>query len=215
MRRRIIGSMAGVLLLAVMADATVVTNTLNQTISVGGSTSLSFSLTGAGGSDSFEFEIPFSGPYPNNWAVALTTGGDGSFYKSQIAMANGYHALLAGNVDVKAQSSWTGGMMMWGSSFFSDSGTDPNGWKNSTGYIGLVYQHVHDWTTVVKNYGWAEVSFVETPEVRSFTVIRTAYETEFNTAIVTPAAVPEPATALILGLGGAVIAFYRRFFGRV
>jgi hypothetical protein len=29
------------------------------------------------------------------------------------------------------------------------------------------------------------------------------------------AAVPEPATALILGLGGALIALYRRFFGRV
>jgi len=28
-------------------------------------------------------------------------------------------------------------------------------------------------------------------------------------------AIPEPATALILGLGGAVIALYRRFFGRV
>jgi len=29
------------------------------------------------------------------------------------------------------------------------------------------------------------------------------------------AAIPEPATALILGLGGALIALYRRFFGRV
>lgn len=199
---------------AAAVNASVVTNTVNKTSAVGAEQALTFSLTGAGGNDRFDFHIGFSGPYPN-WTVALTTGGDGGLNASQIAMANGFHALLTGGADVAAQTSWTGGNLMDGSSFFNYFGSDPNGWKNSTGYVGLRYKHFVDGVGIVYNYGWAEFAVVDSPEVRSVMLTRYAYETTANTTIMTPAAVPEPASALMIGLGAAVLALFRRFYGRV
>ena len=194
-----------------ITNASIVIQNVNQTASVGGTTSVQFSMTG-GTYDSFSFEISGYGPYPN-WEVALTTGGDGFLNASQIAMANGYHALLGTEEDVASQSSWTGGNLAWGSKFFTYGETDPNGWANSTGYVGLRYKHFVDGVGTVYNYGWAEFSFTQTPdpEVRSFTVVRYAYETDYNTAIITP--VPEPATMPMLVLFVAVGMMIRRWFG--
>ena len=201
------------LMLGTAVQAAVVTNVVNQTAAVGGASSVSFSLTGAGGNDFFSFEIGITGPYPV-WEVGLTTGGDGGLNASQIAMINGYHALLASDTDIASQSTWVGGNLANGSTFFSAFGSDPNGWKNSTGYVGLRYAHFEDGVGVVYNYGWAEFVFEETPdpEVRSFTLTQYAYETEANTTITTP--IPEPASALMILLGGSLLALGRHFYGR-
>ncbi len=198
-----------VMLVAGSVSASVVTNDIvDKTSAVGAEQALVFSLTG-GSSDSFDFGIGFSGPYPN-WSVGLTSGGNGGLDASQISMANGYHALLTGGSDVAAQGTWVGGNLYQGSSFFSYFGDDPNSWKNSTGYVGLRYKHFVDGVGVVYNYGWAEFSFVSTEAERSITLTRYAYETTVNTTIMTPAAIPEPASALLIGCGGLLVVGYRR-----
>jgi hypothetical protein len=49
----------------------------------------------------------------------------------------------------------------------------------------------------------------------NFRASTTGWQSATFTTYSSTAAIPEPATAMILGLGGAVIALYRRFFGRI
>ncbi len=194
------------MLIAGSVSANIITNVVNITSAVGAEKSINFSLTGAE-KDRFDFFInPME--YPN-FVVSTTFGGDNMSQYSQVAMANGFEALLAGGTDVKAQAIWAGtGMLIGETSFFYGASTDPNGWKNSTGYVGLRYREYSSYY-----YGWAEFKFVSTDAEKSVTLISYAYETNPNTTIITP--IPEPATATMLALSGLLIVGYRRFFGRV
>jgi hypothetical protein len=191
------------MLIAGSVSANIITNVVNITSAVGAEKSINFSLTGAE-KDRFDFFInPME--YPN-FVVSTTFGGDNMSQYSQIAMANGFQALLAGGTDVKAQAIWAGtGMLIGETSFFYGASTDPNGWKNSTGYVGLRYREYSSYY-----YGWAEFKFVSTEAEKSVTLTRYAYETTANTTLLTPAAIPEPATATMLALSGLVIVGYRR-----
>lgn len=200
---KLIASLVAVILVGSAGAAIVYTDIADQTTAVGvGGTISPISLTG-GLEDSFDFHLLGSGPYPF-WSEGLTTGND-----SQIAMANGYHAKLSLGTDVTSPTTWVGGDLLDGSSFFQafSSSGDPNAWKNDTGYVGLrVAQGGGSYI-----YGWAEFTIVETadPEERSITLTRYAYEDQINTAI-TAGAVPEPATALSLLIGGGLLAIIRR-----
>lgn len=192
------------MLIAGSVSANIITNDIvDITSAVGDEKSIDFSMTGAE-KDHFTFYIDLFN-YPADFVVSTTFGGASPNQYSQIAMANGFQALLAGGTDVKAQAIWAGTGMLMGETSFFGATTDPNGWKNSTGYVGLRYRSYASYY-----YGWAEFEFVSTEAEKSVTLTRYAYETIANTTIITPAAIPEPATFLLFGLGGMGAWLFRR-----
>jgi len=86
-------------------------------------------------------------------------------------------------------------------------------WVNEEGFMDFAGWSQSPWQSGEPESGDYGVSLVGTGHgggIRGDTVAGTdgEYVVEYQ-------AVPEPATAMILGLGGALIALYRRFFGRV
>ncbi len=76
----------------------------------------------------------------------------------------------------------------------------------TTGYIGLQFNNGED-----TYYGWAQVTAANCNDISSASL--TVHDWAYNNVdgeLITAGAVPEPATALSLMLGGLVVAGYRR-----
>ena len=58
------------------------------------------------------------------------------------------------------------------------------------------------------NYGWAQI--INDQPNETITLVRTGYETEVNTSVVTPDLIPEPSTVALLVTGAAGVAALRR-----
>jgi hypothetical protein len=119
---------------------------------------------------------------------------DGQEYRLQVVSSEDYWG--ASVADIKAGGNWA-------SSDYQGKYTTNIGdnWNPRTAYTDKNWLI---WDSVYSSGGSLEVTV-------------TAPASGMNAAVVNALrieAIPEPATALILGLGGAVIAFYRRFFGR-
>ena len=111
---------------------------------------------------------------------------------------DGWNYYNGGFVNSSPNYTWTTGF----------GGEEQNGTYNM---MGNLYEWVEDSSGVRRG---GSFSYIEN-SLRSS--LRTDYDPsyEVNDLGFRVVAIPEPATALILALGGAVIGLYRRFFGRV
>jgi hypothetical protein len=95
--------------------------------------------------------------------------------------------------------------------FRIDSDDAGAGVQTLTGYVGLNYPYG-------SHYGWAKIEFsgeytAGSPDAIDISarVLELAYNDTANSAI-TVGQVPEPASVLMLALGGGLVGLYRRFF---
>ena len=142
-----------------------------------------------------EVEFRIGDLAPLGYGAVVTTGAD-SYMGS----------LLAADAVIGPNSAFTGwayikgyGMpendMPWNPQWWDESGVDVRG------YAGLWLQSPEG----VNNYGWVDISY--SSSTAQWSVNGWAYETQAETAIGAGAveSIPEPATALLLALGGGLV----------
>jgi len=119
---------------------------------------------------------------------------DGTAYRLQLVSSENYWGV--GPADIKAGGNWADADYQ--GKYSSNIGDN---WDGETAYKDRNWLI---WDSVYSSGGSITVSVTLNPGMDVSTVNALRIE-----------AIPEPATAMILGLGGALIAFYRRFFGQV
>ena len=95
-----------------------------------------------------------------------------------------------------------------GGGYIADAGKEVVGWKpGDTGYMGIRFDRMGS-----DHYGWIHITAVSDEEI---VLNQWAYESDADTSLLAGAgavnAVPEPSTAILLGLGAAGAVLWQKF----